>query len=177
MDPLQTGIGHVVGWHSRAAGTPLDALVAVALLRRDKAGRYANTIRSAMFLDRTKPSYVGGLLELSSKRLYDLWSALDDLLRTGRPGAEEERGDNEFFRDALTLTGFLARMTAISTGETTLLAAEPKPARGKAASQPNLAAVDVRAHRGRVPRSGCGPRSPPEKSRPCRRRSSRCGRL
>jgi hypothetical protein len=59
--------------------------------------------------------------------LYDLWSALDDLVRTGRPRAEEERGDNEFFRDALALKGFLAGMTAISTGETTLLAAEPKP--------------------------------------------------
>ena len=41
--------------------------------------------------------------------LYDLWSALDDLLRTGRPGAEEQRGDIEFFRDALAPKGFLAR--------------------------------------------------------------------
>jgi hypothetical protein len=35
----------------------------------------------------------------------------------------------------------------------------------------------VRARRGRVPRSGSGPESPPEKPRPCRRRSSRCGPL
>ncbi|SON61066.1 3-hydroxy-5-methyl-1-naphthoate 3-O-methyltransferase [Mycobacterium simulans] len=115
-----------LGWHPRAAGTAFDALVAAGLLRRDKAGRYANTARSAMFLDRTKPSYVGGLMELSSKRLYDLWSGLDDLLRTGRPGAEEERGDNEFFatlyRDPLALKDFLAGMTGISTGEATLLA-------------------------------------------------------
>jgi hypothetical protein len=34
-------------------------------------------------------------MELSSRRLYDLWSWLDDLLETGVPGAEEERGDNE----------------------------------------------------------------------------------
>jgi hypothetical protein len=116
----------ILGWHSRAAGTALAALVEAGLLRRDKAGRYANTVRSAMFLDRTRPSYVGGLLELSSTRLYDLWSGLDDLLRTGRPGAEEERGDNEFFsmlyRDPLALKNFLAGMTGISTGETMLLA-------------------------------------------------------
>ncbi|OBI56073.1 methyltransferase [Mycobacterium sp. E796] len=120
-------LADALGWHPRAAVTALDALVAAGLLRRDRAGRYANTIRSAMFLDRTKPSYVGGLMELSSKRLYGLWSSLDDLLRTGRPGAEEERGDNEFFsmlhRDPLALKGFLAGMTGISTGEATLLAA------------------------------------------------------
>lgn len=120
-------LADALGWHERAAATALDALVAAGLLRRDRAGRYANTIRSAMFLDRTKPSYVGGLMELSSRRLYGLWSSLDDLLRTGRPGAEEERGDNEFFsmlyRDPLALKGFLAGMTGISTGEATLLAA------------------------------------------------------
>lgn len=120
-------LADALGWHPRAAGTALDALVAAGLLRRDRAGRYANTIRSAMFLDRSKPSYVGGLMELSSKRLYGLWSQLDDLLRTGRPGAEEERGDNEFFsmlyQDPLALKGFLAGMTGISTGEATLLAA------------------------------------------------------
>lgn len=123
----ETELADALGWHPRAAGTALDALVAAGLLRRDKTGRYANTMRSAMFLDRSKPSYLGGLMELSSKRLYGLWSGLDDLLRTGRPGAEEERGDNEFFsmlyRDPLALKGFLAGMTGISTGEATLLAA------------------------------------------------------
>lgn len=116
-----------LGWHSRAAGTALDALVAAGLLKRDTAGRYANTVRTAMFLDRTKPGYVGGLLELSGQRLYSLWSGLDDLLRTGRPAAEEERGENEFFStlysDPVALRDFLAGMTGISTGEATLLAA------------------------------------------------------
>jgi len=119
-------LAEAVGWHPRAAGTALDALVAARLLRRDRAGRYANTIRSATFLNRSKPSHVGGLMELSSKRLYDVWSKLDELVRTGQPGAEEERGDNEFFstiyRDPLALEEFLARMTRISTGEATLLA-------------------------------------------------------
>ena len=32
-----------LGWHSRAATTALDALVAAGMLRRDKSGRYSNT--------------------------------------------------------------------------------------------------------------------------------------
>src|SRR6185369_11086148 len=60
----------LLGWHPRAAGTALGALVAVGLLRRDRSGRYHNTARASMYLDSAKPSYVGGLLELSSTRLY-----------------------------------------------------------------------------------------------------------
>lgn len=116
-----------LGWHPRAATTALDALVANGLLRRDRKGRYANTFRASMFLGRKKSTYIGGLMELSSTRLYDLWSGLDDLLRTGAPAADEERGDNEFFdalyRDPVALKTFLAGMTGISTGEVTLLAA------------------------------------------------------
>lgn len=116
-----------LGWHPRAAGTALDALVAAGLLRRDRSGRYSNTARMGMFLDRAKPSYLGGMMEFSSKRLYELWSELGDLLRTGHPAAEEERGENEFYatlhRDPAALRDFLAGMTAISTWEATLVAA------------------------------------------------------
>jgi hypothetical protein len=116
-----------LGWHPRAATTALDALVAGGLLRRDRAGRYQNTLRASMFMDREKSTYIGGLMELSSTRLYDLWSGLDDLLATGVPAAVEEQGDNEYFdilyRDPLALKTFLAGMTGISTGEVTLLAA------------------------------------------------------
>jgi hypothetical protein len=66
-------------------------------------------------------------MELSSKRLYDLWSGLGELLRTGRPQAVEEQGQNEFFatlyRDPEALRNFLSGMTGISTGEATLIAA------------------------------------------------------
>src|SRR5262245_182423 len=73
------------GWHPRAAGPFLDALVGMRLLRRDNAGLYSNSRQAALFFDRTRPSYIGGLMELSSRRLYDLWSGLGSLLRTGRP--------------------------------------------------------------------------------------------
>jgi hypothetical protein len=66
-------------------------------------------------------------MELSSTRLYDLWSGLDDLLQTGVPAAVEEHDVNEFFdvlyRDPVALRRLLSGMTGISTGEVTLLAA------------------------------------------------------
>jgi hypothetical protein len=115
-----------LGWPPRAAGPVLDALVGLGLLRRDRAGRYVNSRRCALFLDRAKPSYLGGLMELSSKRLFNLWSGPRGLLETGRPEAGEERGDSEFFsalyRDP-ALRSFLVGMTGISTGEAMLIAA------------------------------------------------------
>jgi Dimerisation domain len=68
---------NALGWHPRAAGPVLDALVALGLLRRDRAGRYSNSRRGALlFFDRAKPSYLGGQMELSSRRLFNLWSRL-----------------------------------------------------------------------------------------------------
>jgi hypothetical protein len=117
-----------LGWHPRATGPVLDALVALGLLRRDRAGRYSNSRRGALFLDHAKPSYLGGLMELSSKRLFNFRSGrLGDLLQTGRPGAAEERGENRFFsalyRDPAALRSFLIGMTEMSAGEATLIAA------------------------------------------------------
>jgi hypothetical protein len=116
-----------LGWHPRAAGAVLDCLVGLGLLKRDRSKRYSNTLRANLFLDRNKPSYIGGLMELSSTRLYSIWAGLGDLLRTGQPRAEEESGDNEFFsslyRDPGALKQFLHGMTGISTAEATLIAA------------------------------------------------------
>lgn len=116
-----------LGWHPRATSALLDCLVALGLLKCDRNGRYSNSLRASLFLDRNKPSYIGGLMELSSRRLYDLWSGLGDLMNTGNPAAEEESGDNEFFaalyQDPDALRQFLSGMTGISTAEATLIAA------------------------------------------------------
>src|SRR4029078_2194191 len=45
---------------ARGARDFLDALVALGLLVRDQDGRYANTSETELYLDRNKPSYVGG---------------------------------------------------------------------------------------------------------------------
>jgi hypothetical protein len=39
-----------------------DALVALGMLQREQ-GRYANTPATDRYLDRVKPSYIGGMLE------------------------------------------------------------------------------------------------------------------
>lgn len=120
-------LSEAIGWHPRAATDALDALVALGLLRRDRSGRYSNTVRGAMFLDKSKPGYAAGLMDLSSKRLYGLWGGLPDLLRTGLPASAEGRADGEFFpslyRDPVAMREFVTGMTGISTGEATLLAA------------------------------------------------------
>src|SRR3954471_22378338 len=76
-----------LGLHERSAHDFLDALVALGMLARDD-GRYANTPETDLFLDRAKPSYVGGMLEMANARLYPFWGHLTEALRTGRPQNE-----------------------------------------------------------------------------------------
>jgi len=62
-------LGRALELNLRSRRDFLDALVALGFLRRDD-GRYANTTETELFLDRNKPSYVGGLLEMANARLY-----------------------------------------------------------------------------------------------------------
>ena len=71
-----------LGLHPRAARDFLDALVALKLLDRND-GIYSNTPEADLFLDRAKPSYFGGLLEMANARLYGFWGSLSEALRTG----------------------------------------------------------------------------------------------
>ena len=45
---------------------------------RAERTQYANTPATDLFLDRAKPSYIGGLLEMVNQRLYPFWGALTD---------------------------------------------------------------------------------------------------
>ncbi len=76
-----------LGLHSRSARDFFDALVALAMLERD-GDRYANTSETDLFLDRAKPSYIGGVLEMANARLYGFWGLLTEGLRTGQPQNE-----------------------------------------------------------------------------------------
>jgi hypothetical protein len=105
--------------HPRSARDFLDALVALGMLERDH-DRYANTPETDLFLDRTKPSYVGGILEMANARLYPFWGSLTEALRTGQPQNEAKGGGEDPFTavyaDPGRLEGFLGAMTGISLG-------------------------------------------------------------
>lgn len=54
-----------LGLHPRSARDFLDTLVALGPLQR-KAGKYHNAPDADAFLDRAKPGYAGGLLEMAA---------------------------------------------------------------------------------------------------------------
>lgn len=102
--------------HPRSARDFFDALVALGMLKR-VGTRYANTPETALFLDRAKPSYVGGILEMANARLYRFWGSLTEALRTGKPQNEAKTGDDFFgtlYADPQRLEGFLKAMTGLS---------------------------------------------------------------
>jgi hypothetical protein len=81
--------------HERSAGDFLDALVALGMLQREQ-GTYANTPATDLYLDRAKPTYMGGMLEMMSARLFRFWADLTEGLKTGEPQNEAKRGGDLF---------------------------------------------------------------------------------
>ena len=113
-----------LGLQRRGSIDWLDALVALGMLDRTDTG-YANTPATDLFLDRAKPSYVGGILEMSNARLYPFWDSLTEALRTGDPQNEAAHGEDFFaalYRDPGRLRQFLASMTGLSMGAAMALA-------------------------------------------------------
>jgi hypothetical protein len=106
-----------LGLHPRSARDFFDALVALGMLERED-GRYSNTTATDLFLDRAKPTYFGGLLEMANARLYGFWGSLTDGLRTGAPQNEAAAGGDDFFAelyaDPARLAQFAHAMSAIS---------------------------------------------------------------
>ncbi len=112
-------VGERLSLHPRSLRDFLDALVSLRLLERDAAGLYSNTPESDTFLDKAKPTYLGGMLEMANARLYGFWGSLTEGLRTGRPQNEIKTGDNLFealYADPERLKSFLSAMTGLSLG-------------------------------------------------------------
>ena len=112
-------LGERLGLHPRGARDFLDALVSLKLLERDADGRYYNAPEAATYLDRSRPSYMGGMLEMANARLYPFWGSLTEALRTGRPQNEAKSGDDFFgalYADPARLEGFLGAMSGLSLG-------------------------------------------------------------
>ncbi len=74
-----------VGIDERGARDFFDALVALGMLERDESGRYANTLETDLYLDRQKPTYIGGELDHFNTYVYPHWNLLTPALRTGKP--------------------------------------------------------------------------------------------
>ncbi len=117
-EDLETLQGRL-GLHPRSARDFLDALVALKFLER-RGGQYYNTPSTNVFLDKRKPSYIGGILEMANLRLYPFWGALTTALRTGLPQNEAKAGGPDpfvaLYADPTRLKGFLQAMTGVSHG-------------------------------------------------------------
>jgi hypothetical protein len=114
-----------LGLHSRGACDFFDSLVALRMLEREDA-LYRNTPATELFLDKAKPSYVGGILEMANARLFGFWDSLTEGLRTGMLQNEAKTGGNFFevlYSDPARLREFAKAMSGISAGAAHTLAA------------------------------------------------------
>jgi hypothetical protein len=115
---LHCGDRHVYDW--------LDSLVSLGLLQREgvlEGARYSNAADTGMFPDKTKKSYMGGILEMANNRLYKHWGNLEDGLRSGEPqneGKDKPGGNMQFFTevyaDPQQLREFIDAMAGFQTG-------------------------------------------------------------
>ena len=121
----QTGpqLETALGLHPRATYDFLDTLLALGLLERNGNGEsaeYRNTPSTALFLVKTSPQYVGGILEMANARLYRFWADLTPALKTGLPQNEMKSTSKSMFEalyaDPARLEQFMDAMSGISMG-------------------------------------------------------------
>ena len=134
-----------LGLHPRSSRDFLDTLVALGFLER-KDGIYSNTPATDLFLDKHKPSYIGGMLEMANQRLYSHWGHLTAALRTGKPQSEEPGAEDFFgalYADPARLKTFLRAMTGISRGANMAIASQFPWAKYKSAADCGTAQGDL----------------------------------
>ncbi len=124
-----TDIQKQLGLHERGVYDFLDGLTALGFLNRTgllETAFYSNTAETELFLDRNKPSYVGGILEMANDRLYHFWADLDEALLTGKPQNEIKLTGHSMFEELYSkperLKQFINAMSGISTGNFMALA-------------------------------------------------------
>ena len=100
----------------------LDALTVFGFLKREgvlDTAIYSNTVDTGTFLDKNKPSYIGGILEMMNNRLYGFWGNLGEGLLTGLPQNEAKRSEDFFgliYSDPEKLKEFTNAMSGIQMG-------------------------------------------------------------
>ncbi len=100
----------------------LDTLTTFGFLQRKgllETAIYSNGVDTDIFLDRNKPSYIGGALEMMNNRLYQFWGSLEEGLMTGQPQNEAKSGRNlfeELYNNPAGLAEFISAMSGIQMG-------------------------------------------------------------
>jgi O-methyltransferase/methyltransferase family protein len=100
----------------------LDTLTGFGFLSREgilETAMYANSVDSDFFLDKNKPTYIAGLLEMLNNRLYGFWGNLEEGLLTGLPQNEVRNNENMFealYANADKLKEFIHAMSGIQMG-------------------------------------------------------------
>jgi O-methyltransferase domain/Dimerisation domain len=96
-----------MGWMPRKALIFLNSLVAIGLLTKDAQGRYCNAPIADQSLVRSRPGYMGGVVE-HQRLQWDTWTRIGDALSTGNvlPWQQEQRlrsdaAANEAFHEAM----------------------------------------------------------------------------
>jgi hypothetical protein len=102
----------------------LDVLTGFGFLEREgllDTARYSNSINTDLFLDKKKPTYIGGLLQMLNNRLYGFWGNLEEGLLTGLPQNEARNADGvnifeTLYADQDRLKEFINAMSGIQMG-------------------------------------------------------------
>ena len=124
-------LGRSLGLAPRGWFDFFDALVGLGFLEREGQGaqaRYRNHEEAAVFLDRNRPTYMGGFLEMCSARLYRFWGDLTEALRTGKPQNEIKHNGRAMFEEVYSqperLEQFMQAMAGISAANFAAFAAK-----------------------------------------------------
>ena len=107
----------------------LDTLTSFGFLKREgllETASYSNSLDTDTFLDKAKPSYIGGILEMMNHRLYGFWGNLEAGLQTGHAQSEIKNGEESLFdtlyKSPELLEEFINAMSGIQIGNFMALA-------------------------------------------------------
>jgi hypothetical protein len=101
-----------LGLQPRGTSDWLDALVSLGMLQRD-GDRYANTAAPDLYLDETKPTYLGGMvIGMAADTAH--WDSLTAALRSGRPQIDGDQDFLDQYHDPASFVEFMHQMTGLS---------------------------------------------------------------